>query len=363
MAGSIQDLLGYQFLTGMIQATVDGIPSVLPKALLNTKSKTLADSGRYTVVTGTRETARLVQYGAPALNQNLKDVSTRDVKLLHSLEAINLNPMILMQLRNYTNYNQMNLGKDEILRQVAGFKKRFENLRTAATTLALVNGSLWFDSNGNLQNSSSGAYETVDFKVPSANQGVISTVVGAGGVWNNAASNIPLTLRALRQLATQTTGYDPVNCLYGKNIPDYLTNNNYIKDYLARNPDRRDKILKTGDLTPDYDLEGVRFFPGYNAFWKDQNGANQTIVGDDDIIFFPEPSQEWWEIIEGSYPVPTNLNIQSGGWEAMQSFKEVHGMFSYAKVQDNPSSITMFSGDTFIPVIKVPASVWQLTAV
>ncbi len=34
------------------------------------------------------------------------------------------------------------------------------------------------------------------------------------------------------------------------------------------------------------------------------------------------------------------------------------GMFSYAKVTDNPVTVRHFAGDTFLPVLKVPAAVW-----
>ena len=44
-----------------------------------------------------------------------------------------------------------------------------------------------------------------------------------------------------------------------------------------------------------------------------------------------------------------------------KSIKNVAGMFAYAYVTKDPMGIKEVAGDTFLPLIKVPAAVFQAT--
>jgi hypothetical protein len=362
MAKSVRDLLGWTSLCGIIKATTDGIPFVLPEGFRKSVGKTIGDTGRYTETRGTRTVARLNQYGAGSKQTAKKQIAIRDVKLLHSLESIQLDPLVLQALRNYDNYDLQDRGKDEVIRQVDGFKTRFDNLRTATSTLALAKGHIWTDSDGNVLPSSSGAVNDFSYNIPAANVGTIATVTGVPGDMADPATNIPKQFRALKQLAIQTSGYRLGCCLYGRNIPEMITDNTYIKDYAAREPVRREAYLKEGDLTPEYTIEGIKFYPGYEAFFEDKNGVNQKIVDDNALIFFPDPNPDWWDILEGTYEVPTTMNPFADGIAAREALKQVYGKFSYAMYGYDPVGINMYSGDTFFPCIKVPAAVFQLTS-
>ena len=127
----------------------------LPNGFMTYVKPTIGDSGRYTRVTGTRKTARLAMYGSPAVRRQLKDVGTVDVKLLHTIEEILINPLVMQQLREYNNYNIQRLGMEEIARNVAEFKQYFVNLRVAAILQVLATGNIYFDGSNNLLPSSS----------------------------------------------------------------------------------------------------------------------------------------------------------------------------------------------------------------
>lgn len=359
MSKALQDILGYTNLTGLIQATVTGVPDVFPPAFLTTKKTTIADSGRYTQVTGTRQTARLAMYGSPAVKRQLKDIASKDVKLLHTFEQITMDPLILQQLRDYDSYNVQQMGMQEVTRQMGEFRMYFDNLRKASLASALFLGKIYFDASGNLLPSSSGAVVTVDFGVPAGHQGQLD-VFGTGpiisGSWA-ATTDIPGQLRTLKQAARRKTGYPLKYALYGKQIPFYLTGNTLVQQYLSRNPATHQKWLDTGEL-PDrlFDLTWV---PAYEAFFEDQNNAFQSYVGDDAITFCPEVSQDWYELMEGTYMVPSSFNASANMATALGTLAQVTGMFAYAVPTHNPPSVDMFHGDTFLPIIKVPTAIFQ----
>ena len=369
MSKAIQDLLGYQKLCGVIQASTTGIPQVLPPAFRPAPEKTFGDSGRYMQVTGTRATARLAAYGSPAKLRELKNIAKRDVKLMHAFELIQLDPMMYQSLHSYTSYDQARYPvEQEVNRQLREFRKYFENLRTAATLYALSLGHIYFDSGGNLLPSSSGSTYDVNFNIASANlpagaSNLGSTIGGPTASWATASTNIPNFLRLLKKYALQQTGYEIKYAFYGANIPEYFTNNNYLVNFLAREPDRREEYLAEGEIGPEYTLEGIKFYPAYQAFFEDQNGTNQAILGNNQVIFTPAPSSEWFSTLEGTYPLPTSVAIASDITAAMKTFNIVHGMGAYAVPSHNPPSAEMFFFDTFLPLVKLTNGHYSITDV
>ena len=349
MAYTLQQILGYVALGGTIQKTVSGIPNPLPPSFFSRTTKVIGNTARYTQVTGQRRTARHVKYGAPAVARELKDVATRDVELLHLFESQNIPPLIMQQLRNYDDYNVQKMGMTEVARQTKEFVQLFQNTRVAAVLQLLANGVLYWDRDGNLLPSSSGAKTTMDFNVSANNQNQLNGLLT--GKWNNPSTDIPLFLRSLKQRAAQDHGYMPKIALYGINIPSYLTQNDYVLDYLARNPGQNAGFLQSAEIGQLFDFTWI---PVYSSFFEDQNGTNQEIFHDDAVTFLPEPDSSWWDILEGSYLVPTNLNGVADGEAALASLKQVHGMFGYGVVTHNPVGVTTFYGDTFLPVLKNP---------
>ena len=349
--------MGYTALTGLIQATTSGIPNPLPEKFMSTTRDVIGDAGRYTRVTGQRRTARLGKYGASALRRELKDVGSVDVKLMHTFEEQPIPPLVMQALRNYENYEVQKMGMQEVARQVKEFTQLFVNLRIATIMQVLANGILYFDGSGNLLPSSSGAVETISFQMNANNQNQLNGIIAAS--WATASTNIPLHLRNLKKRAAQLTGYELKYAFYGVNLPTYFTTNDYVLDYLSRNPTWSNKYLESehGEI-PD-GLFGLTWIPVYNSFFEDSTGTNQEIVGVDKVIFTPDVSSDWWEVMQGSYLVPTSINITTDAGAAMNSLKQVYGMFGYGLAGHNPVTVNTFYGDTFLPVIRNPDVVFQ----
>lgn len=355
MGYSLEQVLGYVSLTGTIQATTTGIPNPYPDGFMNIKKPVVGDKGRYTRIKGTRRTARLAMYGAPAVQRELKDVAYEDVKLMHTFESMNIDPLLIQALRNYNNYDLQQRGVQELARQVAEWKMYFQNLRIATIGQTLALGAIYYDGSGNFLPSSSGAVVSATFGMNANNQNQLNGILAT--TWSNPTADIPNQLRVLKQTAAELTGYPLKVALYGRNVPSYLTNNDYVLDYLARSPNMREQFLDSGEIPNG--LFGFQWVPIYTAFFEDQTGANQLIWNNDAVTFTPEPSADWWEILEGTYQVPTSINIQTDANQAMGSLREVVGMFGYSMVTHNPPTIQSYFGDTFLPVIKVPDAIYQ----
>lgn len=355
MAKTIEQILGYVSLTGVIQAIKTGIPDNLPPAFHNIKKQTIGDAGRYTQVKGTRQTARLAMYGAAAHQRALKGVENKDVKLLHTFEHITLDPLVLQRLRNYDNYDIQQMGIQEVDRQQSEFRVYFDNLRVSTMYSMLANGAVYYDGEGNLLPTSSGAVVTVDYGMSANNQSQLNGIITAS--WANANTDIPAQLRALRLRAAQLTGYPLKYAFYGKNVPSYLTGNNYVLDYLSRNVNMAQRFLDQAELPEG--LFGFTWVPVYTSFYQDQNGTDQTLFGDDTVVFTPEIDQTVYELMEGTYFVPSSFNATADMATALSSLKQVVGMFSYGVPVHNPPTAQMFCGDTFLPVWKVPDAMFQ----
>lgn len=355
MALSLQQVLGYVTLTGAVKATTSGIPQPLPEAFFKATKNVIGNKGRYTRVTGERRTAPFNTYGSPAGKMDLRDVGEVDIKLLHIFGNQTLSPLVLKQLRSKNEY-ELDMGLDEVKRQVFENKKRFQNSRIATTLQTLHKGTLYFDKNFNLLPSSAGAFETVTFNMNANNQNQLNGVIA--NTWVSNATDIPGQLRNLRKRAARLTGFPLKYAFYGENIPSYLVTNNFVLDYLARNPTMQAKYLDTASI-PD-GLFGFTWIPVYEAFYEDQNGVNQDLWGPDDITFTPEVDENWWEFLEGSFEVPTSIgNVYADGEAAMRSTATVYGQGGYGVVTHNPPTVESYFFDTYIGAIRVPDAVYQ----
>ena len=353
MGKSLQQILGYVPLTKAVQATTSGIPQPFPAAFMQSRNKVIGHKASYVRWTGERRTARITKYGSPARKADLRPVGEKDIRLIHAFEDQTLNPLMMKYLRAAESH-EFDMGLQEVKRQVKEFTTKFMNLRIAAVAQVLRRGQLDYDADGNLLPSASGSVEAHTFDMSANHQNQLNGIISAS--WALNSTDIPLQLRNLKKQARRDTGYPLKYALYGENIPTYLTQNDYVLDYLARNPKQNADFLSSGEIG---ELFGLTWVPVYEAFYEDSAGTNQDLWAADAVTFTPEVSDDWWDVIEGSFEVPTSINVMSDGEAAMRSLKTVHGMGGYGVVGHNPPSVTGYYFDTFIPCLKTPDVVYQ----
>lgn len=358
---TIQQILSAANMLGTINAIKGGVVNPFDPAFLTTIRGITGDYGTYTKIEGTRETARLVQYGSPSVRRNLRGLSEVPVKLAHSFEHQFHDPTVLQNLMNYENPTVQALGMQEIGRQTSEFKSLFMNLRISSLASMLALGAVYFDADGNLLPSATGAALTVDFQVPAGNQDQLNwdgngNIIAAS--WATAGTDIIGHVETLKIAAKRLTGYPLTTAYYGENILGYLVANTVIQALGVGNPGIANSLLQ---LTIPDGFLGLKWRPASDHCFVDQDGTRQTIFPADQVTFTPDVDRSWYEMLEGTYPVPTNLGAVTA--DALDSagsgIRLARGLFNYAHVMSDPVTIKHLAGDTMLPVLKVPAAIFQ----
>lgn len=374
MAVNLETILGMRNLIGMIQSVMSGVPDdLLPPEMYRASRTVEGNRGTYFKVRGTRQTARIVQYGGPSKARELPGVSEEPVTLIHSFEHVVHSASILQNLaaENQTSPDseiKQRMGLETVSRQIATFGDLFKNLRVSAIYSALATGKIYWDADGNLLPNSTGAKFTVDYGVPANQVGTLSTVLGAVQTgWNTAATDVPGQIVQLKNIARQRTGYPITHAYYGANILGYLNGNTAIKQFYTGSAKITEGMAWTE--IPDGFLGIQKWIPVTEAFFaqsvqplgSDESASISSWFSGDQIVFTPTPSQDWWEVLEGTYPVPKAFTVTQDMMQQLQSLQQVAGPFSYAVLQDDPVSVKHLAGDTFLPILKVPGAIYIVT--
>lgn len=361
MAYSIEQILGYKNLIGIVQNPAGGVPMLLPPQFTRPGRGVQGKTATWVEVKGNRKTARLVHYGGPSVRRNLTGVAERSAVMIHSYEHINHDMSVLEQLRNMDNPMAQDMGRQTIAVETANFRQTFLNLRESALCSLLTLGAIYFDGSGNLLPSSSGAVVTVDFSVPAGHKDQLNYDGGGAMIaasWATASTDIPSHVDAIKIAAAKTTGYRIKHAFYGKNIPSYIAANEKVSTLLG-NPANGALASALGQGSIANGFLDLQWHKMSEAFFEDSGGTNRSWFGGDTVVFTPEPSPDWFENIEGSYSIPRNLGgVSADANSAAADLESVRGMFSYAKITDDPVGIKHFGGDTFLPTLKVPTAIF-----
>jgi hypothetical protein len=356
---SVQDILSWVPLTEAVEVQKTGIPKVLPPEFWSTTEQVSGNKARLIEFSGTRKTARVTPYGAPAKQAEKVSLSDRGIILLTSREEVAFRDELVKIFREWEDYKpQQMFAMRELAHQGEQFRQRFENLEIAAVTQTVANaGILYFDIDGNLLPTSSGAVLTVDQGVPSGNKDQLD-VFGGGDIidvtWSNTAANIAKQTFNLQAAAVKKTGYPLKYAIYGANIPGYMSANDSLKYFWARNQQYNQEYLEK-NLVPEKFLDLI-WVPANQAFYDDASDATQTIFPADGVTFTPEINKATYTLYRGSELVPNQFGPVSDTMAALKSMTEVFGRGRYAKLKDNPVEIIDIAFTHFLARLKVPAS-------
>lgn len=356
MPYSIQDILSWVPLTEAVEVVKTGIPKVLPPEFWTTTENVSGVNARMIEYTGTRKTARVVPYGAPAVQAEKVTLADRGIILLSSREEVAFRDELVRIFREWDDYKpQQMFAMKELSHQGEQFRTRFENLEVASTLQTLATGHNWFDVNGNLLPSSSGAALDVDQGIPAGNRDQLD-VFGGGDLldvsWDDPTAEIARQIYAVKNAAVKKTGYRLKYAIYGQNVPGYMTANETLRYFWARNSTYNEDYLRK-NLVPEQFLDLI-WVPAAEAFFDDQDGATQTIFDPDQVTFTPEINKATYTFYRGSEMVPSQWGPVSDAVAALKSLSEVFGRGRYAKLKDNPVEIIDIGFTHFLSRLKVP---------
>lgn len=357
---SLQQFFSYVPLTEMVVRVLGGIPRVLPEGFFNLTRDIPGDRFRRTTFRGTRQLARVSKYGSPPRNRQRVGRGTEDRIMLHTIEQIQASHELLMLIRKWDDYLAQQMARDLIAQDAVEFGRLTDNLRVAAVTASLAYGKLWFDSNGNLQTSSSGADLELDYGVPAANQGQIAR--GPSGAdlitdsWDDPSSDIPTMVNNIKTAARQLNGYELKYAFYTKNVAGYLARNDSFQRYLSRNPQMNQQYVTSGQIPAG--VLDLTWVPVQDAFFDTTSDVVTEIFPADQVTFYPEISRQTYELMQGGYPVPKNFAVAQDLEGVVSQLDYVFGVFKYAYMMPGHMQINMAQGDTFLPDHKIPESIF-----
>jgi len=355
MAKTLEQILGYKTLTGIMQSPLGGVPSVWDERFFTTTKEIDGDTADMIVVNATRQNAPTVAYGSASRRVNPEVVSGRSGKCIHSFYNMVHKTSTLTALRNMDDANQQRKAQQYIDMQTVEARRRGENLRISALNSIFRYGALYIDANGNLLPSSSGAAMTVDMQVPTNNKNQCNSAISAS--WATAGTDILGNLSNIKKAAVQNSGRQIRRAYYGSDIPKYLRGNTDIKAMMTSDS-AMSASLRQNKIPAGFGIEGIEWIPLDVAFFVDSENVVREWFPSDFIVFTPEVDQSWYEMQEGSYLVPGDINTASDAQEALASMETVYGMGSYAKLDHDPVSLKQYFFDTFLPVLRDPAAVY-----
>ena len=384
MAVPLAQVLGAKNIIAVIQKVKPGLSEkLLPSEMMTPTRKVSGNYGTYHRTIGERRAARVTNYGAPAQTYEATGIEEVPVNFIHAFQDLSIAPSAMMNLLDEGNENRQKIGMETIGRQTGDFAMTFRNLRVACIQMMLANGKILTDGLGRLTTDSTKAARTIDFRIPSQNQGTlpIPRYIQSGGknvvtsapiisaLWSNVSTNILQQINDLMQAAVLLTGFPLRHAFIGKNVKSYLFSNTLYQEYLKRNMAGQEALMMNKVPKGFMDLEWHEMTESFYSQDLPNPGAALTanqaipIFGPNLVVFTPDFDQPWYELVEGSFPIPTGDVFAKDGMELMDSMEEAFGHFGFAKMgtDKQPSSIVEFQGDTFLPVITVPYSIFQAT--
>ncbi|MBA4187584.1 MAG: hypothetical protein C0467_06150, partial [Planctomycetaceae bacterium] len=172
---SINTVLGYTPLTEAVQVIADGLPKVLPEQFWSLTEDVPGTKARLIEFNGQRQTARISPAGSPPRPRGKLTLGDKALVLMSAMEEMEFDEELCNIFQNWEAYTPQ---QDWSMRQVAyqgeGFRRLFENLEIASVLLNVALGLNYFDGDGNLLPTSSGATLTVDQGIPAANKGQLN---------------------------------------------------------------------------------------------------------------------------------------------------------------------------------------------
>ena len=386
MGVQLAQVLGAKNIIGVIEKVKPGLrEKLLPPQLLTPSRKVSGNYGTYHRTIGERRAARVTNYGSPAQTYEPTGVEEVPVNFIHAFQDFPITPSALMNLLDEGNENRQRIGMETIGRQTGDFARTFRNLRVAAISMMLANGKIMWDATGRLTLNSgttglSPVARTIDYGIPSTNKGqlpvprfntsgavVNNPIISAS--WATTSTDILTQINALKQVAVLQTGFPLVHAFCGINVKTYLFNNTEYKDYMKRNMGAQEALIKNKIVDGFGDFQWHEMYESFYSQDLPNPGAALSannaipIFPADAIVFTPDFDEPWYELIEGSFPIPTDAITAKDAMELMESLEEAYGHFGFAKmgVDKQPSTIVEFQGDTFLPAILVPYSVYIAT--
>jgi hypothetical protein len=366
---SLNDFLSGILLTRLADSPTiaRGIPDFLPAEFSAVSAeKPPTTEVQWDAFNGNRQTAIIINSNSPSIRREMPGVTRKQATALGSRQHIVMDHARLIALKSDQPVFAA-AAQRQMIRDMANFRSEFDTLRTQLRYSALALGTISYDTKGNILLSTSGAYNTINFGIPSANiltktstyPNITPTVTV--GDWSSASTDIAGSLRALKDCSIFTSNYEVQTLLYGSSVPSYLQNNTSVQNYLSRNPRYSQKgVLEDNEIPPG--LFGYNWIPMHKAYNVAASGAITNWWANNTVVAVPTVEETWYEYIEAGSLVPNGIaspNMDLGMLIDLCTIK--NGRFSYSELSTDPIFAKVIMGDYTLPIIKNGLVYFRLT--
>lgn len=360
MSTTLPDVLQARNLLSHAMQVKEGLPTRhLPASFLGGPGITRPVEGNvftHTISSGTQKVARQAAYGSPSRGRTATGIGERPGKTIWSSEHVEVKAAALMNLLAPDDMRQR-LGAAEVARINSECTALRQNLRIAAVTSALFLGNIYFDGEGNMLPTSSGAITTVAMPTP--------TTYTKSASWQTATTDIPGDLALFQAQSLRTTGLPLRHAFYGSRVMNSILTNNFTFPLIQRNIQANGNLLNGAPAGVVFEMCGLMWWPAFFGFFEDDTGTDRQFftgsggtLDQDSVVFTPDPSPEWYELIEGTTPVANDGGATGGDLASMMADTQImQGMWQYAVRQTDPVGVKYVYGDNFFPSINVTGAV------
>ena len=405
---SLQSLLGRPVLKKMIQLTRNGLPAVFPASFYADKDSVPTNFAQAFAEIGQRNLAPLTQYDSKAREVQELPIGETLFTLFSSRFELPLKVTDFKNLINFEDLNMQKMGMKAVGKILKSGITRSKNTREQIMASALFQANTWVDKDGGILPSATNAVYTANYGIPTGNTGQLN-LFGSGNFltigWESTASAVPdLDIINLRQGAVRLTGYPIEYAAYGISVPGYLTQNARLNTYFYRDVFRQggagQTFIDTGETAMK--LLGLTWLPAWASFYiKGAEYPTSTpspyaasvplygpslypnniinpnapqvasMVGSSAVTFVPDPGEcNWIRHYEGEYPIPTKWGPQMNSPDGMMAeeasfmesdYENAVGIWAYLMPGHNPTTMTIYFGDTYGCFIPIPAAIMQGT--
>lgn len=346
---NIREIFSYRNISAAIEAVKTGIPDRLPDVFNSLTEDVIGNETTYHKFYGMRKLANRTEYTAGAKHYASNKVDQQPLILTSFKGFVTVEQELLIPLRDENSLSVQKNGKNFIERKVRELKTRFENNRIAHKVQMLRKGAYWYNNEGVLLQSSSGAVATVDFGIPAGNQGQVSGIIDAS--WATDTTNIYQHIVNIDTKAVQATGRKLKHAFYGKSIPAWIFKNLSFKHYFQFNPMYYQAFANKPGVIPDGFMDKI-WHPMSDVFWENEAGSVVQGWDDDVVAFTPDIDRDVYTHFLGSEVIPTSMGVQMGEDISTTNTAIVHGMHAYSIQTVDPLSIKLIVGDNSMPVWK-----------
>lgn len=353
---ALQDIFAFRNISEAIDAVKNGIPERFPKEFSSITENVVGNETTFHKFYGQRKGVRRIEYAGPAPMYNQQKVGQVGLVLSSFGGKVQIEQELVLRLRQTNDLMAQDRAKDFLARANKDHLQRFLNNRILHWTQLLSHGIYWYDAEGDLNQSSSGAIATVDMGIPSGNKTDIGGIIGAP--WSTDTTDIFLHVEKIKRAAVRATGRPLKHAFYGLNIPGYIYKNATMKHYFQHNQQFYAAFANNPSVIPDGFLE-LTWHKMSDAFYEDQDGTVTNIFPEDQVTFTPAIDRDVYTMFEGSVTVPTKIGIGNDLNDALDHSEVKYGMYGFSNIRVESALVAdLVYGDNFCPMWKSPLDMY-----